>query len=48
MYFVYVIKILNNGELYKGLTLNLDRRLKDHAKNKGGLELVQVEFCDNR
>ena len=48
MYFVYAIKILNTGEFYKGLTSNLDRRLREHTKNKGGLELVHVEFCDNR
>ncbi len=34
MYWVYVLKNRNNGELYYGYTNNLERRLKEHNIDK--------------
>jgi putative endonuclease len=33
MYFVYVIKNLENDELYIGYTNNLERRFQEHKQN---------------
>lgn len=33
MYFVYIIKNIENGALYIGYTNNLARRLKEHQKS---------------
>ena len=55
MYFVYVLKSLKTGNFYKGLTDNLDRRLKEHfsgrsptTKTQLPLKLVHVELCADR
>ena len=34
MFYVYVIKSLVDGRLYKGLSQNIDRRLKEHNSGK--------------
>lgn len=34
MYYVYCLRSLENGQLYKGLTNNLDRRIKEHNSGK--------------
>jgi len=54
MYMVYVLKDLQ-GSLYKGMTNNLDRRLKEHLAGKTrttsrmeGLQLVYSETCATR
>ncbi|MFC1709339.1 GIY-YIG nuclease family protein [Candidatus Omnitrophota bacterium] len=33
MHYVYVLKNIDNGELYYGYTNNLERRLKEHNKD---------------
>ena len=33
MYYVYMLKNVESGELYYGYTNNLDRRLKEHNKD---------------
>ena len=55
MFYVYIIRSLKTGEFYKGLTSNLDRRLKEHIQGKTKstkfrlpFELIHVEICDNR
>jgi putative endonuclease len=55
MYYVYILKSLRTGELYKGITNNLDRRLKEHFSGKSystksmlPLKLVHVEICKGR
>lgn len=35
MYFVYVLKINHNKELYYGYTNNLERRLEEHNVSNG-------------
>ncbi len=54
MCFVYVL-LLKTGEFYKGLTDNLERRLKQHVdgkvfatKNKLPFTLVHVEVTETR
>ncbi len=54
-YFVYVIKSEKDGSLYKGITDNLERRLKQHnlgknrsTKGKGPYTLVYFEECQDR
>ncbi|AFL81361.1 putative endonuclease containing a URI domain [Aequorivita sublithincola DSM 14238] len=34
MYYVYVLKSLKDGRLYKGMTLNLDERIIQHNSGK--------------
>lgn len=34
MYWIYILKNINNGELYYGYTNNLERRLKEHDVKK--------------
>ena len=34
MYYVYVIESVNFGRLYKGMTANLEQRLKEHNAGK--------------
>ena len=34
MYFVYILKSTKTKELYKGLTNNLERRIKEHNKDR--------------
>ena len=55
MHFVYVIQSIKTGEVYKGLTDNIDRRLTQHmtgksrsTKSKLPLRLVHVEICSSR
>lgn len=35
MWYVYILKC-GNGNLYTGITDNLDRRFREHARGKGG------------
>ena len=49
MYYFYIL-LLNNGSLYKGSTLNLKRRIKEHqlkkvksTKNKSPFRLIYYE-----
>ena len=49
MYYVYVIRSLSSGQLYKGQTNNLERRLHEHESDRWGpYDLVFVQICDNR
>lgn len=55
MFYVYVLQSLKTGVFYKGLTDNIDRRLKEHESGKSPttkrllpVKLVYVEICDNR
>ena len=34
VYITYVIKSLKDGRLYKGMTTNLERRIKEHNQGK--------------
>ena len=50
MYYVYILKSKKNGKLYKGLTNDLKRRIKEHnsgnstfTKNNSPWELVYYE-----
>jgi putative endonuclease len=52
MYYVYVIRSINGGKFYKGLTEDLDRRLVEHLSGKMSatrhmlpVELIHVEIC---
>ena len=53
-YFVYLLQC-KNGETYKGLTSNIEKRLNEHqkgrvvfTKDKRPFRLVHVEICVNR
>lgn len=55
MFYVYVLRSSKTGEVYKGLTSNLDHRLKDHLAGKTQstkfrlpVELIHVEICPTR
>ena len=55
MYFVYVILSLKTKEFYKGLTNNVDLRIKQHfegkttfSRNRLPLTLIHVETCSTR
>jgi putative endonuclease len=55
MYFVYILKSLSKNTFYKGITDNLDRRLRQHlnnqcatTKNMAPWKLVFVQICENR
>lgn len=55
MYYVYVLKSLKTGEFYKGLTNNIERRLREHFLGKSAttrsrlpLRLIHVEICQDR
>jgi putative endonuclease len=55
MYFVYIIKSLKDGRLYKGMTVDLERRILEHniGKTKSTRafrpwELVHFEIFDNK
>jgi len=55
MYFVYVMKSKINGRLYKGITGNIEKRLKDHNSGKTRTtrkwkpyELVYFEAASDR
>jgi putative endonuclease len=50
MHYVYILKSLKSGELYKGLTDDLKQRIKDHnsgkstfTKNNGPWKLIYYE-----
>ena len=52
IFYVYVLRSINNGKFYKGLTENLDRRLNEHIAGKMSatrhmlpVELIHVEIC---
>ncbi len=52
MYYVYVIKSYQTNEYYKGLTNNIERRLKQHLTGKTyitkrllPIKLIHVEIC---
>lgn len=54
-YYIYIIQSDKDKSLYKGLTNNLERRIKQHnsgknpsTKNKGPYKLVYYEECENR
>ena len=54
MYYVYVIKSLQDGNFYTGYTKDLRRRLKQHnqgesqaTKSRYPFELVYYEACRN-
>ena len=54
MFYVYVLKSLRNGKLYKGFTSDLKRRIKEHnsgnstfTKNNGPWKLVYYEAFDS-
>ncbi len=34
MYFVYVLKSVRDGRLYKGMTINVNNRINDHNRGK--------------
>ncbi len=55
MFYVYVLRSLKDGGLYKGLTSDLDKRLKKHqaggvpsTKNRRPLEVVYCETHGSR
>ena len=55
MYFVYILQSLKTGEFYKGLTENVEGRIKQHnsgkvisTAGKYPLRLVHVEICKSR
>lgn len=55
MYYVYVLKSLRNGKLYKGLTNDLKRRLAEHnsghsefTSNNGPWKLLYYECFSNK
>ena len=55
MWYVYILKSINTGRFYKGLTGDLEERLKRHydgresvTKSMLPLILIHVEICDTR
>ena len=55
MFYVYIIKSLSNGKLYKGLTNDLKRRIREHnsggstyTSNNGPWKLVYYEAFLNK
>ena len=55
MYYVYILKSLQNGKLYKGLTIDLRRRIKEHngghstfTRNNGPWKLIYYECFVSR
>ena len=53
--FVYIIQSLQNDTFYKGITSNLEKRLKDHNAGRSTYtkkfmpwKLVYSEECENR
>ncbi|KKR91613.1 MAG: endonuclease [Microgenomates group bacterium GW2011_GWA2_44_7] len=55
MYYVYVVRSEKRNYYYKGLTNNIDRRIKQHLLGESAttkrylpLRLVHVEICDSR
>jgi len=55
MYYVYVLKSIKTGQYYKGLTDDIERRIKEHisgfsitTKKYLPLKLIFVQICENR
>lgn len=55
MWYVYILQSNKDSVLYKGLTNNIDKRLKQHLQGQSKttkkllpLKLVYVEVCKNR
>lgn len=55
MYNFYAIRSLKNGDLYKGISVDVVERLKQHnsgrtrsTKSNRPWELVYIEECENR
>ena len=55
MYYVYVLKSLNDGKVYTGFTKDLNKRLADHNKGitkstnyRRPFELIYYEACRNK
>lgn len=55
MYYVYILKSLKNGKLYKGLTSDLKRRIKEHnagnssfTRQNGPWKLIYYECFSNK
>ena len=55
MYYVYVLRSLKDGRLYKGLTQNVEKRLKQHNQGENRStkgfkpwELVLTKSFDSR
>jgi predicted GIY-YIG superfamily endonuclease len=55
MFFVYILRSVDNKFIYKGLTATIERRLQEHFQGKVPstkhflpLELVHVEVCQTR
>ncbi|MDZ4209803.1 MAG: GIY-YIG nuclease family protein [Candidatus Curtissbacteria bacterium] len=55
MYYVYILRSEALDYTYKGMTNNLDRRLKQHnsglvgsTKSKIPFKILHVEICENR
>lgn len=53
-YLVYILKSQKNGSFYKGITTDLDSRLKQHNKGLTSgnkqmrpFDIVFVQVCDN-
>ncbi len=54
-WFVYILKSQSKNKFYKGLTNNLDKRLKEHLSgrvkttaNMLPVKLIHVELCKTR
>jgi len=55
MWFVYILEC-GNGDLYTGMTNNLEKRIKEHKAGKGGKftrsfkvrRLVYSELCSDK
>jgi len=55
MYSIYLLKCVD-GSLYCGITIDVERRFKEHQRGKGGnytrahgaVEMVYIEKCRNR
>jgi putative endonuclease len=48
-YYLYIIKSLKTGKIYKGQTNNIDRRLHEHTLDRyGPFELLFVQICASR
>ncbi len=52
MYYIYILQSLKTLEFYKGLTKNLEQRLKQHflgkvqfTRDKKPLKLIHVDIC---
>jgi len=55
MYYVYVLRSLKNGHCYKGMCVDIDKRLREHKSGKcrstrlmESVKLVFVQVCQTR